>query len=483
MRRNSGDSASETARGRAPSGAPPRLDPRHLDSILDGHVSNDSTAETSRDAGARSVATNGVDLRPGHDAYATREAGLSPVGKIAYLVNQYPKVSHTFIRREIEELERLGIQVERYSIRASAEDVRDAADRREAKKTRVVLDSGLLRVAGATLAHALGHPIRFVKAAWLALRLGLGSERGVLVHAVYVAEACLLRTWLGERGVVHVHAHFGTNPAMVAMLCRELGGPPFSFTVHGPEEFDKQAIIALREKIRRAKFVVAISSYGRSQLYRLASYEHWNKIHVVRCGVDASFLDGPTEHAPSAPRLVCVGRLCEQKGHLVLLQAAAELARQGETFELVLVGDGELRSEIERRIAEDGLSSRVRITGWVDGEAVRREICGARALILASFAEGLPVAIMEALALARPVVSTFVAGIPELVEPGKNGWLVPAGSASDLASAIRAALRESPARIDEMGAEGRARVLVHHDVRETARSLAALLPVAHTSAT
>jgi glycosyltransferase involved in cell wall biosynthesis len=284
-----------------------------------------------------------------------------------------------------------------------------------------------------------------------------------------------------ERSVGHLHAHFGTNPATVAMLCNELGGPEFSFTVHGPEEFDKPTLIALAEKVRRAQFVVAVSSFGRSQLFRLANFEDWSKIHVVPCGVDAAFLDEEPSIPPNRPRLVCVGRLCEQKGQLLLLEAAAELARQGEFFELVLVGDGEMKQELENRIREHELENHVRITGWIDGEAVRREIQEARVVILPSFAEGLPVAIMEALALARPVVSTFVAGIPELVEPGKSGWLVPAGSVADLTRAMRTAMRASSARIREMGAAGRARVRAGYDVRKSARMLAALLSISGTA--
>jgi glycosyltransferase involved in cell wall biosynthesis len=260
------------------------------------------------------------------------------------------------------------------------------------------------------------------------------------------------------------------------MLCAELGGPPFSFTVHGPEEFDKSLMIALSEKVHRAKFVIAISSFGRSQLFRLTSHEDWKKIEVVHCGVDEPFPNDPAPRTlPRTARLVCVGRLCEQKGQLLLLEAAAQLAREGEQFELVLVGDGEMREELAQFIEKQDLSDRVRITGWMDGAGVRREIRGARALILPSFAEGLPVAIIEALALERPVLSTFVAGIPELVEPGDNGWLVPAGSVAELADAMRAVVRSSPSKIREMGARGKARVRAEFDIQKSARSLAALM--------
>jgi glycosyltransferase involved in cell wall biosynthesis len=259
------------------------------------------------------------------------------------------------------------------------------------------------------------------------------------------------------------------------MLCRELGGPPFSFTVHGPEEFDKPSLIGLGAKIERASFVAAICSYGKSQLYRLCDQSHWAKIHVVHCGVDAAFLKQPPTPIPAAPRLVCVGRLCEQKGQLLLLDAAARLVAEGIKPEIVLVGDGEMRNEIELKIRERGLGDNVRITGWADERQVRDELRSARALVLPSFAEGLPVVIMEALAMGRPVISTYVAGIPELVVNGECGWLVPAGDVDALSAAMKRALLAGPDELQRMGIAGRARVLAHFDVDGSARELRALL--------
>lgn len=394
---------------------------------------------------------------------------------VAYLVNQYPKVSHTFIRREIRALESLGFQVRRFSIRRSPDRLDDPEDAEEQRLTRVILDASPSRVARAVARVAAERPARFARALELAMRIGWRSERGALINVAYLGEACLLLDWLRASGVRHLHAHFGTNPAAVAMLCHELGGPSWSFTVHGPEEFDKPAAIALSEKVHRARFVVAISSFGKSQLMRITSPADHAKIHVVRCGVDASYLEDAFAPPCDRPRLVCVGRLSEQKGHGVLIDAAAELAGRGLPFELVLVGDGELRPRIEQRIAELGLTDRVRITGWLDGAGVRAELRAARAFVLPSFAEGLPVVIMEALALGRPVVSTFVAGIPELVEPGKSGWLVPAGSVEDLANALASALDAPLSDLAEMGRYGHDSVMERHDVMQNTRSLASLM--------
>gem|GEM_PF-127207 len=399
--------------------------------------------------------------------------------KLAYLVNQYPKVSHTFIRREIAAIEDLGVTVERFSIRPTLEHLDDAADQLERERTRVVLAAGVLGLARAVLWTCLVRPWHFVRAARLALSTGRRSESGLLRHLIYLGEACALTRWMQAAGCTHLHAHFGTNPATVAMLSHELGGPPFSFTVHGPEEFDKPDLIGLSVKIQRSSFVAAVSSFGLSQLYRRAPFASWPKLHVVRCGVDDSFVQSPNTAVPQAPRLVCVGRLCEQKGQLLLVEAAAKLAAEGLSFELVLVGDGEMRSAVEAAVARHGLSASIRITGWASGARVRSEIVAARALVLPSFAEGLPVVLMEALALGRPVISTYIAGIPELVETGQSGWLVPAGSVDALADAMREALTAPVTDLAEMGAWGRRRVRELHDVRVCAAALCAVRGCGH----
>ena len=395
--------------------------------------------------------------------------------KIAYLTNQYPKVSHTFIRREIQALEDEGLEVERYSVRRTVDDLADPADREEATKTKVVLDGGAASLAAGIAKSAFLRPGRFAKAAARAMRMGVKSERGVARHFAYLAEACILREWMNRASVDHVHVHFGTNSATVALLCKELGGPTYSFTVHGPEEFDKPDLIRLGEKIEEAEFVAGVSSFGRSQLYRRVDSRHWPKVHVVRCGVDASFLDGKGVAFPSEPRLVCVGRLCEQKGQLLLVEAAGRLKAAGRAFQLVLVGDGEMRADVEELIERHGLHDHVTITGWMSGDEVRSELLKARAMVLPSFAEGLPVVIMEALGLGRPVISTYVAGIPELVENGKCGWLVPAGSVDALEKAMLEVLDAEPADLAKLGIEGQRRVAEFHDVRKSARALRDLM--------
>jgi len=220
--------------------------------------------------------------------------------------------------------------------------------------------------------------------------------------------------------------------------------------------------------------VAAISAYGRSQLFRWVDHAHWSKVKVVHCGLEQAFHNVPAVAVPSAPRLVCVGRLCEQKGQLLLLEAARILAARGVAFEIVLAGDGEMREQIEALIAQYQLQAQVRITGWISSDQVRAEILAARAMVLPSFAEGLPVVIMEAMALRRPVLTTYVAGIPELVRQGENGWLFPAGDVDELAAALADCLAQPADVLQRMGEAAYQRVLERHDIDTEATKLAHL---------
>ena len=276
----------------------------------------------------------------------------------------------------------------------------------------------------------------------------------------------------------HLHAHFGTNSAAVALLCHELGGPTYSVTVHGSEEFDKPEALRLDLKVGRAAFAAAICHFGRAQLLRWVPDESWFKVQVVHCGVEDAMLNARIEPIPSSPRFVCVARLVPGKGHMTLIESAARLAGEGLDFEIVLAGDGPLRARIEAAVRQNGLEDRVRFAGWLDAAQVREAISASRGMVLPSFSEGLPVVLMESLALGRPVISTAVGGVPELVEPGVTGWLVPAGSVDALTSAMREFLRTPPERLAEMGKAGAARVAEQHNAAREARSLVDLFRTA-----
>jgi len=391
-----------------------------------------------------------------------------------YLINRYPTPSHAFIRREIRALETLGHQVVRVSIQPPDPELPDPDDREEARQTRTLLRGGAPGLVSALFLSALTRPLRLLRATFAALRLGIGSDRGLVRHAAYLAEACALARMAGREKIDHIHAHFGTNPPLVCVLARLLGGPGFSFTVHGPEEFDRPLALRLREKIRAARFTVAISSFGRGQLWRWCDDSDRGSIEVVRCGVDAAFLDEGPSPITTEPRLVFVGRLCPQKAPWILVQAAQLLAHDGVPFELHVLGDGELEAETRAFVEEHDLGDHVVFHGRVGAAEVRAAIEDARALVLPSFAEGLPVVLMESLARGRPVVTTAIAGIPELVRDGEEGWLVPSGDPIALSEAMRAALDLTPEALAEMGAKGRERVEQQHDSLREAERLAEL---------
>jgi colanic acid/amylovoran biosynthesis glycosyltransferase len=390
--------------------------------------------------------------------------------KIAYFVNQYPKVSHSFIRREILAMERQGFEVQRIALRGWKESLPDAEDRQEQEKTQYVLRTGLLGLLVPWLLRLLRSPLKMSSALCLAIRLSRQTDGRLLHHLVCVAEASRILSWVAASQARHLHAHFGTNSAEIAMQMRVLGGPPFSFTVHGPDEF--LAPWGLEDKIRRSAFAVAISSFGRSQLYLRSAAALWPKVRVVHCGLESGFYSGRTSAPIAHSRLVCVGRLCEAKGQLLLIDAVAQLNQRAVRVDLVLAGDGPMRTEIEKMVREFGLQDRVRITGWISSDRVREEILAARALVLPSFAEGLPVVIMEALALRRPAITTYIAGIPELVKDGENGWLIPAGSIGDLTTAIEDCLSRSSDEIERMGDAGRRMVIDRHSIDVEVQKLA-----------
>ena len=400
--------------------------------------------------------------------------------RVGYLINEYPKVSHSFVRREIEAVERLGVDVDIFSIRPWSADLTDPTDIAHGERTTVLYGEAN-DLAGALKTEGLKNAKRLRSASAAAINFSRNSEKSAAHWSAYLAEAARLRQLTEERSIDHVHAHFGTNPAAVAMLCHLLGGPTYSFTVHGPEEFDRQVGLSLPEKMTHAAFTCAISSYGRSQLLRLAPADRRDDIHVIHCGLQPSYFETDTPPISDEPNFVTVGRLSEQKGHWILLDAAAELLERGVPFNLTLVGDGELRPEVEMHLERAGLVDHVRITGWASEDEVRAEILNSRALVLPSFAEGLPVVIMESLALRRPVISTYVAGIPELVIPGACGWLVPAGESTLLANAMVEALQMPATQLDAMGAVGAQRTQSMHSVDTEAAKLVELFSQATSS--
>lgn len=403
-------------------------------------------------------------------------------GPVAYLTGEYPKLSHTFIQREIAGLRRLGIAVRPCSVRRTALGrIVGEEERLAHAETFCILPEARnpLRLARAHLACLAAGPRRYLAAAWLAVRTAAPGTRGALYQLFYFLEAGVLAARLGSMGVRHLHNHFADSSCTVAMLASALSGVPYSLTMHGPSDFFAPEKWRLREKIARARFVACISRFCRSQGMLFSAPEHWQKLHVVHCGVEPAryrAVEPSAERPAGAPlRLLFVGRLAEVKGLRVLFAALAHLP-EDLAAELTLVGDGPDRAALEAAAVALGLDDRVRFLGARSQGEVAGHLRAADLFVLPSFAEGVPVVLMEAMASRVPVIATRVGGVAELVEDGVSGLLVAPSDVEALAAAV-ARLAADPALRRAMGEVGRAKVEAEFDIAAETVRLAGLLAV------
>lgn len=389
---------------------------------------------------------------------------------IAYLMNAYPMTSTTFIRREIEALENLGVKVDRHAVRTWTGTLVDQRDIFEREQTHYLLSGNVTGLVRATIKEIFLNPRGIARATRVWFRLLQSSNGGVVKHVAYFMQGAYFRQIAKSKRINHVHAHFGTNAATVALLSRVMGGPSYSFTVHGPDELIDPEELSFGLKIGYAAFVVAISNYCKEQLMRYVSEGHRDKIIIARCALALEEFGERGDAGDDGQRFVCVGRLCPQKGQVLIPRAAAELRKEFPDLKIVLAGDGESRTAVEAAITAYDVADMVELRGWLANNEVLDLIQESRALLLPSYAEGLPVVIMEALASGKPVISTTVAGIPELVDES-CGWLFTAGDERALVAAIRAALECPPAVLARMGRAGRSRIAKLHDRRDLAKTL------------
>jgi glycosyltransferase involved in cell wall biosynthesis len=405
--------------------------------------------------------------------------------RVAYLTGRYPEISHAFIIGEVRAMRRRGVAIETFSIwRTAATQLLSHADREEYDGTYAMLPPRLGDFARAHLAAILRAPRAWTAAFAGGLRLSADGLRGRALGVLWALEAILLWHRCDRRGIRHVHVHInGTAPA-VALLCARFGraadGGPwgFSMTVHGSNEFYDVARERLAEKVAAARVVVCVSDFTRSQLMHFVSEEHWPKLRVVHCGVDPRVFDAdPAPHRAGVAgrlRVLVVARLVQGKGHALLLEAAAALARRGVDVHLDVVGDGPKRAALARIATRLGVTQRVTFRGSIGQDEIRAEYRRCDVFCLPSFAEGVPVVLMEAMAMSLPVVASDIMGIPELVEDGVSGLLVRPGRADALADAL-ATLAAEPALRIAMGAAGRRRVLAAFHVDRSARELEGVL--------
>lgn len=407
---------------------------------------------------------------------STRAVAQAPK-TIAYVMSRFPKISETFILYEILELERLGLHVEVFPlIREQAQTVHPEAQAIvERAHYSSFLSLPLLRAQGYWLRK---RPLRYLRAWWRALRGNLSTPSFLARTLVLVPQAALFARQMHELGVEHLHAHYATHPALTAYVVRELADIPYSFTAHAHDIYLERPM--LDEKIRRAGFVVTISQYNRELLRSLYGDDAAEKTVVIHCGVDPAVFQ-PQERQPNQPfTMVCVASLQDYKGHPYLIESCAQLKARGLHFRCLLIGQGEDRPQIEAQIQRLGLSEQVLVLGPQPRNKVSQYVATADVVVLPSIVtrygkqEGIPVALMEALASEKPVVATAISGIPELIEHEHSGLLVPERDATALADAL-ARLHGDPELGERLGAAGRETVLREFDLKRNTELLHGLL--------
>ena len=338
------------------------------------------------------------------------------------------------------------------------------------RRTDYILSHSLLRLVWSFLKLAVSRPRRTLSTVALAWQTCSPGIRARVWQVAYLLEAAYLAERVNRLGIQHIHVHKSVGVATVAMLASNLADISYSLAVHGPVIFYEPQRWALTEKIHRSSFTACISAFCRSQCMALTPTGDWQRLKIIRCGVDDTFLGQPPAAVPDVSTLVCVGRYCELKAQVVLIEAVVKLRDRGVDCQLDLAGDGPLRGQLQLLIRQYNLEQQVRLLGWKNSDEIRELILNSRAMVMPSLAEGLPVAFMEAFALGRPVITTWVAGHPELVRPGRNGWLVPPGAVEPLVGAMGEALAMNVDRLTEMGRQGSRLVADFHSVEtEVAR--------------
>jgi glycosyltransferase involved in cell wall biosynthesis len=385
--------------------------------------------------------------------------------RIAYLLSQYPAISHTFFLNEVLLMRERGFSIETASVNSihppaggfPEDEIREAARTFYIKETR---KGAILKILLETLIRRPGVVGRGLSAA-LALRPW--DLPGMAYSLFYLVEAMLLGEWMHRTECTHLHVHFGGSVATVGMLTSIAWEIPYSLTIHGPEEFYDVGASFLEQKLRQASFVTCISDFCRSQLCKIAPVASWGKFEVCRLGVRTAVFTPPPATTRETLHIMSVGRLHPAKGQMILLGAFRDLLDRGFQVRLSVVGDGDGRRSLEEFIETHKMKDSVTLHGALSHPATRALLGTADLFVLPSFAEGVPVALMEAMSMRVACISTFVAGIPELIEPGTQGLLVPPSSQTHLTEAM-ASLIEDPSRRMALATAGREKVLSSYDL-------------------
>ena len=405
----------------------------------------------------------------------------SPHIRIAYLVSQYPAVNHTFILREIIGLRRLGFDIQVASIRSADRPFERLSpeEQQEQQTTFYLKPRGAAGIMAANILALFKRPSRYLRAFAYSLRLAGLNVRAGLFNLAYLAEAAVLADWMRSSDLTHLHMHFTSTVGLLAGLLAPLR---LSVTIHGPDEFADPRSFYLREKIRAFHLLCTISEYGRSQLMRFSESTQWAKFRVARLGVDPTlYAPRPFRENPSPFEILFVGRLAPVKGPHILIAALDRLLRQSRPVRLRFAGDGPERAGLERNVAERGLNQHVIFEGWQNADRVRALYQQSDIFALPSFAEGIPVVLMEAMAMEIPCVTTRITGILELIRDQVDGLLVTPSSDEELAAAIARLLDDSELR-RRLGKSARQRILEDYDLHHNTAQLGSIFQEFEASA-
>jgi colanic acid/amylovoran biosynthesis glycosyltransferase len=383
--------------------------------------------------------------------------------KIAYLLSQYPAVNHVFMLREVRLLRHLGFEIHVASIRGPDRDVAvmTDAEREETRSTFYVKGAGPFRIIAAHLQTLLSRPVSYLRGLFGAAGNG---PSGLL----YFAEAVVTGHWMKSHGLSHLHTHYAST---VGVMTARIFPVTFSVTFHGPVEFQNPGGSRLAEKVQASLFACAISQYGVGQLMYACNHTQWPKLELTLLGVDPSgFAPRPFRQSPSPFQILCVGRLAPVKGQHLLIGAIDSLVRAGRQIRLRFAGDGPDRQTLRQDVQNRGLAAHVLFEGNVNQDRLRELYRESDALVLSSFAEGLPVVLMEAMAMEIPCVAPWINGIPEIITHEVDGLMVPPGNPQALASAIGRLMDDAELR-RALGQRSRLKILEKFDLHRNTEHL------------
>jgi colanic acid/amylovoran biosynthesis glycosyltransferase len=385
--------------------------------------------------------------------------------RLGYLISQYPALSHTFILREVLALRRHGIEVRVVSVRECDRPMAalSADEAQEAKWTFSVIGAGYIHAALANMRVLCRRPIGYLRGLLYAWTLSRGTPRLLVMYSLYFLEAVVAGDYFERQGVRDIHTHFSST---VLLILARIFRVRYSLTAHGSGEFVDVVGFHLAEKVAGAVFVATIGQYGMSQVMNASDPAHWHKIAVLPLGVDVeAFCPRRAQQRDLTQpfKLLSVGRLSPPKGYPILIEAVVVLRGRGRNVQLTLVGEGPERATLERLIALRDLGDCVRLAGACNHDRLAEYYESSDAFVLSSFLEGVPVVLMEAMAMELPCVATWITGIPEIIDKDVQGLLVPPASATAIADAVER-LMEDPEAARRLGTAARRKVIAKYNL-------------------